>query len=48
MIFETVPSIYAQSLFDLTSANMDNVADEFESLSGMIASDTLLVKFFSS
>lgn len=48
MIFETVPSVYAQSLFDLTSANYENVADELESLSGMIEKDPLLDKFFSS
>jgi len=48
MIFETVPTTYAQALLDLTASDFEKVASEFEELVDVLSKESRLLDFFSS
>jgi F-type H+-transporting ATPase subunit delta len=48
MIFETLPEIYAQSLFELTEKDFESVADEFGEIVALLQAEQKLQGFFNS
>jgi F-type H+-transporting ATPase subunit delta len=48
MIFETVPSIYAQALLDLSEKDFEAIAGEFAEVVGLMQTDERLQAFFAS
>lgn len=48
MIFETIPEIYAQALFDLTEKDFEAVAAEFSELVATMQAEERLQRFFDS